>query len=571
VHLDELHNQIHRFTKDAILVTEAEPVDEPGPRIVFANRAFEEATGYTQEEILGRSPRFLQGEGTCPLTLARIRKALDEWRPIQEELLNYTKDGTPFWIEISLVPVADETGWFRYWVSVQRDVSARKRIEAALVEQRDSYRRASLVDELTGLLNRRGLKAAAVAASRNTATRPIFLLAIDLDRFKQLNDTLGHDAGDAVLNTVAERLKSAATPGDLLARMGGDEFMVLDTAPSRIPPMQRAGQIQAALSRPVMHGRTSIGCHASVGIATGSWEDYDSGALFRRADLALYAAKAEGRGRAAVFAPEMERRFLDRMALASDLQFALEHEGFSVAYMPKVHATSRQLIGFEALARWSHPVHGDVPPATFIGLAEDLKIVEEIDAFVLRTVAEDRRRYERNGRSLPPISVNVSARRLHDDRFVDDIERLDLTGSDISVELLETVILDHVEDRTLDTLDKLRWRGIHVEIDDFGSGHASILSLTQIKPECLKLDRRFAQDILSDRRTLDIVRSAVSMAKALDIRVVAEGVETVAQADLLASLGCFGLQGFLFGHPADLDVAVLGCAADAPGVGRRAG
>jgi EAL domain-containing protein (putative c-di-GMP-specific phosphodiesterase class I) len=219
--------------------------------------------------------------------------------------------------------------------------------------------------------------------------------------------------------------------------------------------------------------------------------------------------------------------------------------------MPKMNAATREVIGLEALARWRHPVHGNVSPGTFIPLAEELKIVEEIDAFVLNRVAEDRRRHADMG-PLPPISINISARRLHDSRFVDDIVRLGLTGKEISVELVETVLLDRVDDRTLDTLDRLRWRGIHVEIDDFGSGHASILSLTQIRPEWLKLDGRFAQAILRDKRTQDIVRSTLSMAHALDIRVIAEGVESEDQAALLASWGCYGLQGFLFGAPGRL-------------------
>ena len=568
--VEELLSRIHGFTRDSIVVTGAEPIDAPGPRIVFVNRAFEEATGYTLAEVAGKSPRLLQGPETCRLTLDRIRTALERWEPIEEEILNYRKDGTPFWVAMSLVPVADETGWFHYWVSVQRDISARKRIESALVEQRDSYRRSSLMDELTSLLNRRGLKEVANARRSDAPSSAISLVAIDLDRFKQLNDTLGHAAGDAVLKSVADRLKAASKPGDLIARMGGDEFLILDTAEDGQDPLHRAAILQKALHRSVAHRRATLPCHASIGIASGTWDDYASGALFRRADLALYAAKAKGRGQSAMFTPDMERRFLDRMALASDLQFALEHGGFSVAYMPKINAATREVIGLEALARWRHPIHGNVSPAMFIPLAEELKVIEEIDAFVLNRVAEDRRRHADIG-PLPPISINVSARRLHDSRFVDDIVRLGLTGRDISIELVETVLLDRVDDQTLDTLDRLRWRGISVEIDDFGSGHASILSLTQIRPEWLKLDGRFAQAILRDKRTQDIVRSTLSMAHALDIRVIAEGVESEDQAALLASWGCFGLQGFLFGAPGRLRDAMDRRSPKEPGASRLAG
>ena len=553
--LEELLKEIHGFTKDSIVVTEAEPIDAPGPRIVFVNRAFEEATGYSRDEVIGKSPRLLQGPDTCPATLSRIRTALERWQPIQEEVLNYRKDGSSFWIDLSIVPVADKTGWFRFWVAVQRDISAKKLFETKLAEQRDAYRRSALVDELTGLFNRRGLKeAAALSSSRGGET--VSLFAIDLDRFKQLNDTLGHEAGDAVLKAVADRLRAEAKPGDLFARMGGDEFILLDTATSRADPLRRAMRIEKALSRPVPRGRTSLSCHASVGVATGSWEDYRSGLLFRRADLALYAAKAKGRGQAVAFAPEMERRFLDRMSLAADLQLALETGGLSVAYMPKVHAPTGQVLGLEALARWHHPVHGDVSPAAFIPLAEDLKIVENIDAFVLNKVAQDRQDHEEAGLSIPPISINVSARRLNDNRFVEDVERLGLSGEEISVELVETVLLDRIDDQTLDTLDRLRWRGIGIEIDDFGSGHASILSLTQIRPDWLKLDRRFAQGMVKDQSARDIVRSTLGMARALNIRVIAEGVESDDQAALLASFGCDALQGFLFGKPGSLEDAL---------------
>jgi diguanylate cyclase (GGDEF)-like protein len=247
------------------------------------------------------------------------------------------------------VPVADETGWFRYWVSVQRDISALKGIEIALVEQRDAYRRASLVDELTGLLNRRGLKEAACPSGDAASAAPVTLLAIDLDRFKQLNDTLGHEAGVAVLKCVADRLRAETRTGELVARMGSDEFILLATRAEGQDALRRAVTIEHALSRPVARGRTTLSCHASIGAATGSWDDYMSGVLFRRADLALYAAKAKGRGQAAVFAPEMERRFLDRMALAGDLQLGLESGGLSVAYMPKVNAMTRES---SASRRW---------------------------------------------------------------------------------------------------------------------------------------------------------------------------------------------------------------------------
>lgn len=554
--IDELLQNAHAYTEDVIVITEAEPQNATGPRILFVNKAFEKQTGYSADEVIGKNPRLLQGEDTCPLTRARIRRNMAQWKPIREEILNYRKDGTPFWIEMSIDPVADGAGWYRYWISVQRDITRRKEIDAQLLQQRNSYRRAAITDELTQLLNRRGLKETTTsmhaAAGDTNSADSISLFLIDLDRFKVINDTLGHEAGDLILKETAQRLRTVAHQSDVLARMDGDELLVLRTRGATADLKFEAERLREALSRPIEYQRQKVRCDVSVGAASGTLEQLASGALFRRADLALYYAKGSGRGLSAAFEESMERHFFNRATLASDLLFALEQNGLSVQYMPKVETATGKVIGFEALARWFHPIHGSVSPDEFIPLAEEIKVVELVDRFVLHQVAADRDALIRKGRTLPPISVNISSRRLRDPNFLADLDALDLTGSEISVELVETVLLDSISELDLSVLDGLRQRGIKIELDDFGSGHASMLSVTQIRPDWLKIDRRFVMDIDQNPESQHMVGTICAMARVLGIKVIAEGVETELHANILMALGCGALQGYLFGKPSSL-------------------
>lgn len=570
--LEHVLANVHRHTNDAVIVSEAEPMHEPGPRIVFVNAAFTRATGYAPEEVIGRNPRILQGPDTDQATLARIRTALRAWQPVREELLNYRKDGTPFWVELSIVPVADETGWFHYWVSVQRDITSRRQADEAIRRNLDLIRHQARHDALTGLLNRRGFEEAMAETCARSAEsgRSFQLLHVDLDRFKVINDTLGHAAGDCVLEAVARRIGSLLRPGETAARIGGDEFVVLREDSDEREAEAFGHALIDTLGAPVGFGAHRCRFGVSVGATAVCPGETDVRAILARSDIALYRGKAAGRNSFRAFTAEMARSIRDRVSLAEELADAVAQEAFEPHFMPQVRAGDLALDGFEVLARWMRPGRDEVPPAVFVPLADELKLLSEIDRQILVKAMAHRDRWLAEGLAVPPLSVNVSARRLHDPDLIPALRAMNLAPDIVSFELLETIFLDDASDRVLWTIDALRDLGVGIEIDDFGTGHASVISLTRIRPDRLKIDRRLTADIETDRTQREIADSMIRIGRALGIRIVAEGVETPGQAKALADLGCDVLQGFLFGKAvpaAECRSAILGTAG---GLVRRA-
>ncbi|MEO1680633.1 MAG: bifunctional diguanylate cyclase/phosphodiesterase [Pseudomonadota bacterium] len=407
----------------------------------------------------------------------------------------------------------------------------------------------SIHDQLSGLRNRRGLEDA--IASIKPSERTVAIAHMDLDRFKLVNDTLGHDAGDAVILAIARRLRSLCEPTDIIARIGGDEFVVIRPGADREEITAFAEQALPALAEPVMFEGRECRFGVSIGAAAADISALRSGDLDRAADQALYLAKNEGRGRVRFFSADMERRLRDRSVLALELERALEAEELTVAYMPKVAASDRRLIGMEALVRWQHPERGSLSPGLFLPIADEMKLTPAIDAHVLRNVLADRDAWCAAGVFVPPISVNVSARRLLDPDLAASVSTLGITPGAISFELLESVFLDDVSEHVRWNCDLLREMGIGIEIDDFGSGHASILGITRMKPDWVKIDAALVRNVTEADSDRTLVRAIVEMATAFDIAVMAEGVETEDQARLLCSMGCAGLQGYHIGRPGD--------------------
>ena len=562
VQLGDILSEIHRYTEDAILISEAEPLDMPGPAVVFANRAFERMTGFTSEEIVGLTPRILQGPETSSATKARIRENLTNWQPIREQILNYRKDGTPFWVELSIVPVADETGWFRFWVSIQRDITKRKGLESEIIAERDRYRDLSLTDDLTGALNRRGLDAAIgdAASANDPHLRRCSLLLVDLDNFKAVNDRYGHRAGDAVLQMVARRMKQEIGPNCQICRSGGDEF-ILNCDTSQIPDLEKfIGRLRDKIAEPFEFEGIEIECYSCIGASSGVIEEVVDGLLLKRADFALYEAKKAGRGICRVFAPDMQAKLSKREAARDDLTRAIASKELSVVYMAKFHASTGEIFGLEALVRWDHPVLGEISPGEFLPLAEEFSLLAEVDSFVFETVLAEVRTLKASGKKYYPVSVNVSGQRLQDPKFLEDIKRLDPAADELAIELVETTILDDVSPLEEAVFIELRRRQLLIEVDDFGSGHASILGLTRINPDILKIDKRLLDGVIDDGPARKLIRLIVEIGSTLNVMVLAEGVETVEQARALRELGCEALQGYLCGRPQNsIDGAISHC------------
>jgi diguanylate cyclase (GGDEF)-like protein/PAS domain S-box-containing protein len=445
-------------------------------------------------------------------------------------------------------------------VAAKRDLErARNLAEARNAELEDAkgaIEHNALHDALTGLPNRRYLDAhlAKRAAAAAETGGPVSLLHIDLDLFKQINDTLGHIAGDAMLMHVAALLREATGPDDFVARVGGDEFSIvtgLSATDARLETL--AHEIISKVRRPVPYEGHYCRFGASIGIAARMGKDVDPQRLLIDADIALYRAKGRGKNRYEFFTEALQAETVNTKRVADDIMMGIEQDEFFPHYQPLFDAQTMALVGVEALARWRHPIRGVLPPAAFLKIAEDLNVVTAIDRVILETSLGQFNRWRAEGLEVPSISVNVSFRRLHDQQLMQSLETLSIAPGTVSFELLESIFLDEVDDIVSWNIDQIRELGIDINIDDFGTGHASIISLLKLRPKRFKLDRAFLDSLTESPAQQRLVRSIIDIGKSLGIKVVAEGVESMEQATILRELGCDILQGFAFARPMPAD------------------
>ncbi len=529
---------------DAVLITEAEPIDLPGPRIIYVNDAFTRMTGYSAEEVLGRTPRLLQGPLSSRVTLDRLRAALARWESITVEMCNYRKDGTEFWVEFSIVPVTNAHGWYTHWVSVQRDITARKQI--------DSLRHQATHDALTELPNRVLLQdrlTQALADAARDAT-PIALLLLDLDRFKEINDTLGHHVGDQLLQRIGPRVLELLCGADTMARLGGDEFAVLLPGAEEAAATALATEILAALAVPFMLEGQSLDVGASIGIALAPAHGDDAATLLRHADVAMYVAKRGHQGHA-VYDPAQDGNNPLRLGLMGELRAAIAQGELLLHYQPKLDHTSGRVSGVEALLRWPHPVHGLIAPDQFIPLAEQTGLIAPLTWWVLETALAQCQTWARAGLLLG-VAVNLSARTLHDLALPARIAALLATygvpAGLLTLEVTESALMADPT-RALNVLTQLAEQGVCLAIDDFGTGYSSLAYLKRLPVHQLKIDRSFIQHLVEGGADAAIVASTIGLGHHLGLRVVAEGVETAEAWQLLAASGCDVSQGYHLSRP----------------------
>jgi diguanylate cyclase (GGDEF)-like protein len=410
----------------------------------------------------------------------------------------------------------------------------------------------ALHDSLTGLPNRRYLKQVLddIARSQTVGDKSgIAILHIDLDRFKQINDTRGHAAGDYVLCHTASVLKSLIRSTDLVARIGGDEFvMVIQSDGRRKSLANLASRIVSELDRPVMYKKTFCRIGASVGIAYSKAKKFDPGKLLINADIALYRAKKNGRGRHAFLSRSLQKEIVENQAMSEDMLNGLARNEFFPIYQPQFEAKTMRLVGVEAMVRWNHPVKGILAPGQFLKIAEDINVINKIDAIVLERAVRDIITFREHQLIIPRVSVNISLRRLSDPDLIRTLTSMRLPDGLVAFELVESVFLDDCEQaKSINrTIQKLKKLSIDIEIDDFGSGHASIVSLLRLNPTRLKISQDLVKPLAKSRLQRKLVQSIIEMAKALDIGTIAEGVETMEHARILRELGCDILQGFAF-------------------------
>jgi diguanylate cyclase (GGDEF)-like protein len=441
------------------------------------------------------------------------------------------------------------------------DVTIRRKAETTLLERHQHLDHLAHHDQLTGLPNRLYLAAhlpGDIEEAKHSGS-VLAVLFLDLDRFKHVNDSRGHETGDKLLKTVAQRVRATVRAQDVVVRMGGDEFVVIlkgvqDTAQVN----ETAARINQALSAPmVVDGRTLV-TTVSIGVSLYPHDGADMGELLRHSDTAMYQAKDRGRNNFQLFSPGMDRRLKERIAIESSLRTALQSRQLDVHYQPIVDIESHHVVALEALLRWKHPSHGYVRPERFVSIAEEAGLIVPIGDFVLQRVVEDAVRWRQAGGKLVPIAFNVSAVQLQRSNLVENISSLTrrhgLEPSLLQVELTESAVFERRDARnreaSQDVVANLRELGVRIAIDDFGIGYSSLSYLKRWRVDTIKIDRSFVRDLVTDLSDLAIVSAIIAMARHLHIEVVAEGIEGWQQLEKLRQLGCTYAQGYLFARPA---------------------
>lgn len=555
-----LNATVFETTTEGIMVTDAEN------RIKTVNPAFTRITGYLEAEVIDKDPRLLSSGRHDAAFFAHMWDRLLRHGAWSGEIWNRRKDGTVFPTWMSLATIRNEQGQPAEFVSVFSDITQRKSDE-------EQIRYQANYDALTGLPNRTllrdRLEQSLAAAHREE--REIALLFVDLDRFKLVNDSLGHVAGDALLQQVAERMLALLRKSDTLARFGGDEFVVLlpeVVAGSGV--VRVAEEIIAELTRPIQLAGRDCFIGASVGIALYPSDGSDADALLRHADMAMYRAKEAGRNRYQFFTPGMQHAIRAKAELEQELRLALDRDQLVLYYQPQVEARTGRLVACEALIRWQHPTLGLIAPDQFVPLAEESGLIDPIGRWVLQTACHQLRQWRDQLCSGLRMAVNVSPRQRQLGLEAKDLEAIlsaaGLDGSALVLEITESLMLDS-SDAPLAWLSRCRDLGMRLSIDDFGTGYSSLSYLKRFQVDEIKIDRSFIAGLPERRDDLSLVETIIAMANNLGMELVAEGVENDLQRVWLREHGCQLLQGYLFGHPQPAEQAALTLARLAGGLG----
>jgi diguanylate cyclase (GGDEF)-like protein/PAS domain S-box-containing protein len=527
-------------TDDAVSIT------DPDGTIRYVNPAFESVTGYSAAELIGRSHEVLQSGQHEPQFYAAMWETVrrgDSWSDV---VINRRKNGSLYYEEKTVTPVKDDHGRIVSFVSTGKDITERREIQRRL-----HY--LAHHDILTGLPNRAMLidrleHALALAGPEHI----VAVLFLDVDRFKVINDTLGHHFGDDILKSLAERLEQSASKRDTVARLGGDEFaIIMEGIQATDEVAALTGRLLAGLEEPfTVSGRTYV-LTASIGVSVAPMDGRDAPALLKQADIAMYRAKDAGRNRYQFYSADLGAGVLRRLNLETRLREAIEKERFDLYYQPQVDLRSGEILGVEALLRLDPGRSIEVTPYQFIPILEDTDLILAVGEWVLQKACEQARDWA-NLRSGLRMSVNVSGRQFADPRLVDQIDRvLEATGlvpRQLEIEMTESVLMqdDPGISRVLSALGE---RGVRIAIDDFGVGYSSLSYLKRFPLDTLKIDRSFVNDLALDRNARTIAQTIIAMARTLELEVVAEGVETEEQVDYLREFDCDIAQGFLFSRP----------------------
>ena len=514
-------------------------------RIIFANDATCRNLGYTHDELV-KMTVFDVDPNMTPEAWPQEWESLRKHKTLTFETAHRRKDGRmmPAEVNANLVQVHEQ----EYNCAFVRDITERKIHEAELT-------RLATHDVLTGLPNRNLLNDridhAILHAKRNKEYAGV--MVVDLDKFKFINDNMGHDAGDELLKEVASRMKSILRASDTVARLGGDEFVIVLEGVAHPEDCALVGQkLMQVIARPMVLRELTTEIGASVGIAVYPLDGEDATSLMKNADIAMYQVKSEGRGKFQFYEREMGERASKHLSIITGLQEALKNDRFILHYQPIFDLKSRQLVAAEALLRWSDPERGLIPPNEFIPVAEESGLIGAMGAWVIDEACRQNSRWQKDGMKIVPVSVNLSAYQLRNTEIVEIVRKAlikcALPSRFISIELTESMVVEDPE-RVIGILKEIQGLGVTIAIDDFGTGYSSLSYLQQFPIDVIKIDRSFVKDIRGDPKDAVIANAIIKLAHGLGYKVLAEGVETEVQSDYLQDQGCDLGQGFFYGRP----------------------
>ncbi len=516
--------------------------------IEYANPKLYEVTKYTREELDKTPANIFKMPDSNSEAITHLWEQINRGQEWQGEIQLRKKSGEAIWVLMSISPVIDDQGEITHFVSVFEDVSQLK--EAHLRMEELAY-----VDSLTGLANRvlfRDRLEQALKSLMRTGSSAA-LLYLDLDEFKRINDSLGHDVGDAVLMKVAQTLRSCVRFQDTVARMGGDEFVILLTDVEGMEGASAvARKILLKMSNPINLLKNEILITPSIGITLAPVDSLNADILLKNADMAMYKAKSSGRNNYQFFTEEMNAQVVDNLNIENDLRSALDQDQLYMKYQPKCDIKTKQLIGVEALLRWDHPTKGEMSPEYFIPIAETAGLMIKLGNWVLKTACREIKALESMGMADINLAVNLSTRQFRDPELIAHIQNaLNETGFKaikLELEITETTLMDQI-DHAIELLDQIKALGISLTIDDFGTGYSSLNYLKRLPIDTLKIDKAFITGIPDDKDDMEISSAVIAMAHKLGIKVVAEGVSTKAHWEFLEKNNCDIAQGYLMGKP----------------------
>lgn len=516
------------------------------------NPAVETIFGYTQEELIGEHidqlvPESVEEEAESILGGDRHATAV---LGVAREISGRRKSGVSFPMDVALSEML--VGQQRFFICIVRDITTRKARTAALHYQ-------AMHDALTDLPNRTLLMDRLQQALRagEREKKQVSVLLLDLDRFKEVNDTLGHHIGDKLLQQIAMRLRMVLRESDTVARLGGDEFCVLLPTADASQAMFIARKIINTVEKPVAVEAQTLIVGASIGIASYPQHGDNPVILMQRADVAMYVAKRGNKG-FSVYDPRTDQHSLRQLAIGSELRTAIERNELEIHYQPKVNLKDNRINGFEALVRWRHPQLGMLLPEEFIPLAEQSGLIRPLTLVVLRQALKESQHFLKEISQLR-LSVNLSMRDVADSKFADEVSEIlkdfDIPSGRVKFEITETALMEHPQ-KTIRAMDRLNAMGLRLSIDDFGIGYSALSYLKQLPVNELKIDKSFGMSLASDGNSAVIVRSTIDMAHELGLNVVAEGIETLEAYRMLQKLGCDSVQGFYISKPLPIDEAI---------------